>query len=38
MISLPLRGPLRLAFAALLAILTIPVWAFEPFQIRDIRD
>jgi outer membrane protein insertion porin family len=37
MIRLPLRGPLRLALAALLAVLSIQAWAVEPFQIRDIR-
>ena len=37
MIRLPLRGPLRLALAALFAVLSIQAWAVEPFQIRDIR-
>ena len=37
MIRLPLRGPLRLAFAALVATLSLEAWSVEPFQIRDIR-
>lgn len=37
MTRLPLRGPLRLAFAACLATLSLQAWAVDPFQIRDIR-